>query len=236
MDEPNKTGLGCPPGGGCSACGGRGCSACAAVACDAENLVQVYRLLHNGSPRLALAKAMCVPFQPTLSNVRAVFAATSTPSVLNVAADQQYSQDTEITAVEWLIQNESATANSSIFQDQSDYFYSRQSGISATLQLGKAPFYGVAPQFTPLQNLTRSIDRVIRDRGWVLGKTQQITMSFNADVAIPYAPIEVIVTFTGQIPMTDEFMDGNMSKADAIRGLEDIGVVIPRGYRAWHCR
>ena len=224
MDEPNKAGLGCPPDGG------------GLPACDTATLLEVYRLLHNGSPRLALAKAMCVPFQPTISSVRAVFSATSVTTIPNVAADQQYSQDTDILAMEYLIQNESATANSSIFQDQSDYFYTLQSGISATLQLGKSPFYGVAPQFTPLKNLILSINRVIKDKGWVLGKTEQITMSFNADVAIPYAPIEVIVTFTGQIPMTDEFMDGNMTKADAIRGLEEIGVVIPRGYRAWHCR
>jgi hypothetical protein len=211
-----QTGLGCPPdnGGGPS------------PACDESTAKEVYRLLRLGSPRLALAKAMCVPFQPTLSNVRAVYSSTSGPATIpNVAADQQYSQDTDITDVDWIVQNESATANSNEFQTLSDYYYTLQSSIGATLQVGKAPFYAVAPNFTPLKNLVMGIRRVIARSGWVIGKTQQITMSFNADVAIP-----------GEIPETDEFMDGNMTKADAVNKLRQLGYCIPPGYAAWACR
>jgi hypothetical protein len=221
MVDENKTGLGCPDD---------------TPACDESTTKEVYRLLRLGSPRLALAKAMCVPFQPTISNVRAKFSATSVTTIPNIGADQQYSQDTDITAVDWIVQNESNTANGNEFQTLSDYFYTLQSGISAQIQVGKAPFYAVAPQYTPLKTLIQSIDHVIRGPGWMLGKTQQITMSFNADVAIPYAPIEVIVTFTGVIPETDEFMDGNMTKADAIEQLRALGLCIPRGYAAWNCR
>src|SRR5271165_1705209 len=187
MDEQDKSGLGCPPE---APCGGQR-PGYTRPACDTKTELEVYRLLSAGSPRLALARAMCVPFQPTFSNVRAVFSDDSVTMIPNTAADQQYSQDTEITDVEWIIQNESQTANSNLFQAQSDSFYTLQSGISATLQLGKAPFYGVSPQFTPLKNLVKGLRRVIKDHGWTLGKTQQITMSFNADVAIPYAPLEV---------------------------------------------
>jgi hypothetical protein len=222
VDE--KTGLGCPPDDG-NAGGSSGIS----PACD----MGTTRL---GSPRLALAKAMCVPFQPTLSNVRAVFSATNVTTIPQVAADQQYSQDTDITDVDWIIQNESSTANSNEFQTLSDYYYTLQSGIGASIQVGKAPFYAVAPNFTPLKNLIMGIRRVIARTGWVVGKTQQITMGFNADVAIPYAPVEVIVTFTGEIPETDEFMDGNMTKADAITKLRQLGYCIPPGYAAWTCR
>lgn len=226
MDEA-KTGLGCPDDGSSPSSGG---------ACDMVTAGEVYRLLRLGSPRLALAKAMCVPFQPTNSNIRAVFSATSVTTIPNVAADQQYSQDTDITDVDWIIQNESSTANQNEFQTLSDYFYTLQSGIGATIQVGKAPFYAVAPNFTPLKTLIGGICRVIDKRGWVVGKTQQLTMSFNANVAIPYAPVEVIVTFTGEIPETDEFMDGNMTKADAVNKLRQLGYCIPPGYAAWACR
>ena len=231
MVDENKSGLGCPPD---APCGGQ--SRRAKPACDTKTELEVYRLLSAGSPRLALARAMCVPFQPTVSNVRAVFSATSVTTIPNVGADEQYSQDTEITDCEFIIQNESATANSNVFQPQSDFFYTQQSGISATLQLGKAPFYGVAPKFTPLANLVTGVRRVIQDYGWTLGKTQQITMSFNADVAIPYSPIEVIVSFIGRIPTTDEFMDGNMTKAEAVNKLEEYGFCVPKGYRDFVCR
>jgi hypothetical protein len=72
-------------------------------------------------------------------------------------------------------------------------------------------------------------------KGWVLGKTQQIQMSFKASVALPYAPIEVVVTFLGRIPTTDKFMDGNMSSAEAVDQLEAYGYRV-KEYRDYLCR
>lgn len=228
MDEPNKTGLGCPPADG----GAR------TVVGDDSRARDVYSLLRLGSARLALARAQCVPFQPTASSVRATFSSTTVTDIPNVGVNEQsqFSQDTLIEGVDYTIVNKSATANSNIAQPWNDYYYSLQSGIEATLQIGKSPFYGVFPVFTPLSTILRAVKADTKwPRGWILGKTQQITMSFHASVALPTAPLEVVVTFLGKIPTTDKFMDGNMTQSYALNQLEAYGYDV-EGYRDYLCR
>lgn len=239
MNDQNTRGpkgLGCPPDDGsdgpAGACGSDG------PGCDdsSSRKADVYRLLRLGSSRLALARARCVPFQPTVSSVRATFSATTVTDVANIGADQQFSQDTLIDGVDYTITNKSATANSNILQPLSDYFFGLQSGMEAKLQIGKSPFYGVFPNFTPIATLIRMVKAdTTWPSGWVLGKTEQITMSFHAGVTLPTAPIEVVVSFLGQIPKTDEFEDGNMTKKEALAGLGALGYDVS-GYSEWCCR
>jgi hypothetical protein len=224
MDEKNKpTGVGCPHPDGYE---------------DVSIADEVYTLLRLGSARLALARAMCIPFQPTASSVCALFGSTSDTDLDNIGTDpiSQFTQDTLIEGIDYTIVNKSETANSNIAQPWSDYYYSLQSGIKATLQIGKAPFYGVFPVMTPLSTILRAVKADTKwPRGWVLGKTQQITMSFHASVALPVAPLEVTVTFLGKIPTTGMFLDGNMSKAEALDQLEGYGYRV-KPYRDYLCR
>jgi hypothetical protein len=234
MNESNQPGgLGCPPGA--SPDGAR----VNAGNVDAEDRARdVYRLLRLGSARLALAKAMCVPFQPTVSSVRGYFASTTQTQVLNVGVDpqMQFTQDTLIEGVDYTIVNQSLTANSNIAQPWSDYYYGLQSGLECTLQVGKAPWYGVAPILTPLSTFLRAVKAdTTWPNGWILGKSQQVTMSFNASVALPYAPLLVVVSFLGKIPTTDKFLDGNMTQREALDQLEEYGYSV-KEYRDYLCR
>jgi hypothetical protein len=205
--------------------------------CDADTERAVYRLLCAGSPRLALARAMCVPFQPTLYNVRATFASTSQTDIPDVGADDKFSQDTLIDTLICTVTNGSTQANSNSFQTLSDFFYNFQSGITAKLQVLGAPKYSVASRFTPLKALADLISGNSHwPYGWILGLGQQILMDFHAFVPVPYAPIEVVCTFRGWIPTTDMFNQANMSARDATALLEHYGFKVPQGYYDRACK
>ena len=212
--EPAPAGLGAPKSGlGCS--GGP---------LDAG----VYAMLAAGSPRLALAKAWGIPLAPYLINVRATFASTDTPDVLDVGSDVKIVQDTLIDAFVARIQNEGATANQSVFQPQSDYFFNFQSGIDVKLDVMGAPRYSVAPKFTPLSTIADMINGNSHwPGGWILTYQQQLFMQFHANVTLPDAPMEVICTFRGWVPTNDMFVD--MKNRDAVAKLIEIGYDIPPG-------
>lgn len=230
-DIEKKTGLGC--GGGCG--GGGGSSPGPNRGMEHE----VYRYIRAGSPRLALASAMCVPFQPTLYNVRATFPSTSTVDVPDVGADDKFSQDTDIEGLVIRTVNASTTANSNPLQTLSDFFYNFQSGIAAKLQVLGAPKYSVASRFTPLSTLADVIGQGCSGawpHGWILGLGQQLLMDFHAYVPVPVAPVQIICTFRGRIPTTDAFNAQNMSSREAIEGLRKLGFCIPPGYENTTCR
>jgi len=188
----------------------------------------VYAMLAAGSPRLALAKAWGIPLAPYLTNVRATFASTDTTDVLDVGSDVKIVQDTLIDAFVARIQNEGASANQSVFQPQSDYFYGFQSGIDVKLDVMGAPRYSVAPKFTPLSTIADMINGGSHwPGGWILTYQQQLFMQFHANVTLPDAPMEVICTFRGWVPTNDMFVD--MKNRDAIAKLIEIGFDIPPG-------
>jgi len=190
----------------------------------------VYAMLAAGSPRLALAKARGVPLAPYIINVRAVFPDTDTSMVPSVGSDVKIVQDTLIDSLVIRIQNESVTANQNTFQAQSDFYYSIQSGIEATLDVMGAPRYSVAPRFTPLSTMGDLINGNSHwPGGWVLTYQQQLFMSFNAKIALPVAPLEVVCTFRSWTPVTAEFV--NMGNDQAIAYLQsEFGITLDDAY------
>src|ERR1700682_1293706 len=95
---------------------------------DAEIAKDVARFLRAGSPRLALARARCAPFQPPVASIRAPFPSTSTTDIPNVGMDiqQKFCQDTLIEEMGFVLVNEGTSANGNIQQTLSDYFSNYQ--------------------------------------------------------------------------------------------------------------
>jgi hypothetical protein len=198
----------------------------------------IWRLLKSGSPRLAYARALGVPFAPLMNSVRAVFSATSTTDVPNVSAQDPYSQDTLIDCVMARVQNESSTANQSNLQSMADFFFGINGALEATLIIGGAPSYNICPRFTPISTIA---DMFVGDshwpNGWILSRTQQPIMSFHATVTpLPYAPFEVIVSFRGWVPRGDMYLTGDSSNSQAIANLRSLGYMVSKEYEDYVCR
>jgi hypothetical protein len=191
----------------------------------------VWAMLAAGSPRLALAKALGVPLAPYFINVRATFENTDVTDVPSEGADVKVVQDTLVDAMVFRIVNQSQTANLNQFQAQSDYYYNFQSGLDVTLDVQGAPRYSVAPKFTPLSTVADMINGNSHwPGGWILTYQEQIFMAFHATVTLPFAPIEVIVTFRGWVPTSEAFV--SMRNRDAIDQLStDCGIQVTDAYR-----
>jgi hypothetical protein len=189
----------------------------------------VYEMLALGSPRLALAKALGVRLVPYYFNIRAPFPNVATTDVSDVGADVKIVQDTLISGVVVRIFNQSNTANQNIQQAESDFFYTFQSGIEATLDVKGAPRPSLVPQFTPLANIADAFngDAHIQN-GFVLTYQQQLQASFHASITLPYAPIEVVLTFQAVTPDNEMFVQ--MTNAQAFEGLVECGFDCDEAY------
>jgi hypothetical protein len=192
----------------------------------------VYEMLVLGSPRLALCKALGIKLVPFVINVRATFTSTDTTDVPDVGSDVKIVTDTFIDEALVRITNQSNTANASVFQPQSDYFYNVQSGIEATLDVQGAPRYTIAEKFTPLATLFDTANGSgFWPDGFVLTYQQQFFMSFHASVTLPFAPLDVTVSWRAWVPQGD--LTTQMSNVDAIAQLADVcGIVVTDAYRA----
>ena len=190
----------------------------------------VYSMLAAGSPRLALAKARGVPLAPYFLNIRATFTDTSTSLVPGVGTDVKINQDTLVDHMVIRVENQSATANQSQFQQQSDYYFGFTSGIEATLQVKGAPRYDVVNTFTPLSNIADVINGMHHwPGGWVLNYQQQLFADFSAKILLPTAPIEVIMTFACWVPVTQGFVA--MSTREALDALQaEFGIALTDRY------
>lgn len=189
----------------------------------------VYDMLALGSPRLALAKALGVRLVPYYFNIKATFADVATTDVPDVGADVKIVQDTLIDCLLVRIFNQSNTANQNILQTQSDFYFTFQSGIEATLDIKGAPRPSLAPQFTPLASLADAFNGSSHvQHGFVLTYQQQLQASFHASITLPYAPIEVVLTFRAYTPDNEMFVQ--MTNAQAFEGLQQCGFDCDEGY------
>jgi hypothetical protein len=196
---------------------------------DSMLVADVYQMLRLGSPRLALAKAWGVPFAPYYINNRATFPTVDTSFIPNVANDQKIVQDTFVNGITGIVTNLSETANQSTFQTLSDYYFNQQNGLNATLDVQGAPRFSLAPQFTPIATLASMLGYTSGPgRGWILTYQQQLVMAFQANVALPTAPVELCFTFQSEIPTNDMFVD--MRNRDAVYQLRAEGYIIPDNY------
>jgi hypothetical protein len=205
------------PGLGCGD-GGMGSLACG-----------VYEMLALGSPRLALAKALGVRLVPYVFNIRATFDDIGVSDIPNVGADVKIVQDTLVESMLVRLFNKSTTANQNLFQAQSDWYYTFQSGIEATLDIVGAPRPSIAPQFTPLASLADAFNGDARwPRGMVLSYQQQLEAAFHASITLPFVPIEVVLTFRAFAPDNEIFTD--MTNKEAFAGLATCGFQVDESY------
>jgi hypothetical protein len=190
----------------------------------------VYAMLAAGSPRLALAKARGVPLAPFTMNIRATFPDTTTAIVPDVGADVKITQDCLIDAMVVRVENQSETANQNQFQSLSDFFFGFTSGIEAKLTVQGAPRYDVANRFVPLSNLADVVNGSSHwPGGWVLTYQQQLSADFIPKILLPFAPVEVIMTFRAWQPVTRAFVD--MSTREALDALQsEFGIQLAQSY------
>jgi hypothetical protein len=192
----------------------------------------VYEMLILGSPRFALCKALGIKLVPFVINVRATFTATDTTDIPDVGSDVKVTQETLIDEALVRITNQSNTANSSVFQPQSDYFYNVQSGIECTLDVQGAPRYTIVEKFTPLATVFDTANGSgLWPQYFVLTYQQQFFMSFHAAVTLPYAPLDVTVSWRAWVPQGD--FTTQMSNGECMDRLADVcGIVVTDAYRA----
>lgn len=194
----------------------------------------VYEFLCAGSPRLALARALGVPLAPYFINVRGDFASTSQVDVPSTGSDVKIVQDTLVDQLLLRITNQSAIANLSVFQPQSDWYFNFQSGLEATLDVQGAPRYAVAPRFTPLSTVCDAINgsgHWPSHRKWILTYQQQLFMAFHASVNLPFAPLDVVCTYRCWVPVGEAFV--GMTNRDALDLLASrVDIVVSDAYRS----
>jgi hypothetical protein len=179
------------------------------------------------SPQIALARAKGVQFAPYLLNCRATFTDTTTttlnPSSLE-GGQGAINQPSIIDRITYEIDAPNSFAGN-VFKPEHDFFYQRQSGISATLAVQGAPRYTISPYFTPLSTLLASLSEGW-PCGWVLNYNQTIVMQFQQSIPVESTPTSVIVTFRMWQPVgTDEFQ--MMTATDARNQLQAAGLLTP---------
>lgn len=202
---------------------------------------QVWRFLQAGSPRLALARAKGIPIVPLIVSIRATF--TSATDVDVPAVGLQGNQggipyrlvnDALIDTMVSRVVNKSTTANQNILQTFSDFMFGFQSGLEATLTVEGQPRYQVVSQFQPLSNIADMINGNSHwPYGWILKPSEQLLMSFHAGVPLPYAPIDVIVSFRLWTTVSDGDIPSNRQAFSALEGL---GYQVPNAVINTLCR
>lgn len=190
----------------------------------------VYELLEMGSPRLALARAIGVPFAPWLINCVGVFQTVDQPTVLDIGSDTKLTQDAYVDALIWRLQPLVTPTNQ--FDTLSNFFLNFMSGLKAKLDVVGAPRYAVAPKFTPISTLSDMLGGGKWPHGWILTYNQNLELSLLSSLpALPAAvvPLEVTATFRLWVPIGEAF--AKMDAETAIRRLRDeCGIDCSPGY------
>jgi hypothetical protein len=209
---------------------GMGCGG--SMGCGAD----VFTYLSAGFPCLALAAAYGIPFAPYIINIKAEFSDDTVSYIPNVGSDVKIVQDTVVDSV--LVRCISENPPLNVFSNQSDYYANFQNNITATLDVQGAPRYSIAPKFTPLATLCDAFNGNSKwPNCWILTYQQQLSMSFQANVALQNTPLDVWVTFRTRVPTSEKFVGGKTTPSEAIAQLQSkFGVVVPQAYADWACR
>jgi hypothetical protein len=180
------------------------------------------------SPQLALAIAEGVQMAPMVLACKATLTSTSSPIpsvVLENGQGATLSQATLVTGATLQIDQPNANAGN-FLKPESDYYFTEQSGISATLDVVGTPRYTVCQFYEPLRVVRDLLNQRIQS-GWVLNGTQSIRMSFSVDQAtLPTLPTTITFAFLMLQPAgTDKYI--YLSSTDAIKELSALGVDLP---------
>jgi hypothetical protein len=162
----------------------------------------VGELLSAGSARLALARALKIPFAPYFLTVRADFPSVDTSLVPSVGSKQKISQDTLID--EMTVRTYRKTTPTGVFDSLFDFFYNYTSGIEATLDIKGQPRPAIVEDFMPLSQVMDVVGGTHLRRPWILTYQQQLFMTFRAPVTIPF-PLIVNCVFRAWLPEVSQF-------------------------------
>ncbi len=175
------------------------------------------------SPQIALARSYGIPFAPFLQSIQGTFQNTTDtigPFPLGTNANDRTSLVSVCDQV--VLHVDAPNLNlGNAFKPFLDFFYARQTGIQATLQVDGSPRYVVAPDFTPIDTLIAMLTEGW-PMGWVLGYTQAPKMQFTTSFALPSVPVTVICTFRMWQPTIARPMIG-MTDAKALEILVQRG-------------
>lgn len=175
------------------------------------------------SPVIALARARNLPFAPYMINIRANF---TDPSVetLPVTSFEGSNERLAMTSVcdSIVLQITAPTLNDgNSLKYLNDWFFARQSGIEAFMQVDGAPRYSIAPFQTPIASLISSLGDAW-PMGWVIEYTQSVKMQFVMTTPLPDIPVKVVCTFRLWQPYSDIAFAG-MDNAAALKELQALG-------------
>lgn len=227
---PGAPGLGAPPGG--AAGGGAGLGWYGSS--SRPKLPSVYEFLEMGSPRLALARALGVPFAPWGINLSVVFNSVGPSVEPNVASDTKIIQDTYVESVCARVLSQNTPENQ--FDTLNGFFGNFQNAFEIQLRVTGAPRYDIYPRYVMLSN---AIDMLAgaQFEGWVLTYDQQLQMDIQSTFGLPEdsLPIKVQVTFRTRAPIGESFT--RMTADEALKDLQnEFGIECRDAYRNWHCR
>jgi hypothetical protein len=198
------------------------------------SLPGLFEFLEMGSPRLALARALGVPFAPWMVSCTTEFTSTSPSVQPDVGADTRFSQDQWIDAAIARITSENTPLNQ--FDTMSDFFGNWQNAFKVKLKVVGAPRYDVIPKFTRLSNAF-DMTNPLWLGGWVVTYDQQLEMDFQSTFPLADAalPIELSCTFRCWGPVGEMFTKMTAEEA-FVRLARDFGIECVEAYQNFHCR
>jgi hypothetical protein len=181
-------------------------------------------LMGGNWPQVAAARVLGIEFAPFVQSINATFTnATDVigPFPLGNNAEGRLSQISIVDRVVLHIDAPTLNAGNAL-QPFLAWFFTRQSGIQATLIVDGSPRYVIAPDFTPIDTL---LDMIVEawPMGWLLGYTQMPKMQFQTSFALPATPVNVICSYRMWQPTAGPMM--GMTNRDALAILVKQGVL-----------
>jgi hypothetical protein len=199
-----------------------------------KQVPSLWEFLEMGSPRLALGRAMGIPFAPWMVSINALFQTTSPSVVPNVGADTKFPQDFWIESAIARVTSQQTPTNQ--FDTMSDFFQNYQNGIECTLYVQGAPRFGIIEIYTPLSTaFDMTQPEWLGD--WVATYDQNLEMSFQTVFALPEdaLPLQVTCSFRCKGPVGEMF--SRMTNDEAFHRLHrDFGIECSEAYIDWKCR
>jgi hypothetical protein len=177
------------------------------------------------SPQVALARYYSIPFAPFVQSITATFSSSTGvigPFALGQNANDRLSIVSVVDAMVYDVQPPNYNAGNGA-QGFLNWWWARQTGIQATLDIDGTPRYVVAPDYTPIDTLCAMMTEMWPS-GWVLNYTQSPKMQFQTTVALPSTPVTITVSFRMWQPVAVRRMLG-LTDARAIELLAQAGVI-----------
>lgn len=183
------------------------CKTCAKVTPKGMGAMPFLQAL-NGSPVLAYAWALGLPFVPFHINIRCVYDSSSSATSQALSFEGNNNRINVSSIVDEITyQIDAPNYNAGLATKPiSDFYFQRQSGIQSTMIIDGAPRYVVSPTFTPLEGLLSSLPERWPG-GWVLEYTQSVIMQFTQAVPLPSFPTTITVTFRMWQPGSGQALD-----------------------------